>query len=483
VQAVSRNTQENETLTVALCARIVAFCANRLESVSASTIRRNLVPTKFVSCAMFNRKTLLPIVLIACVGCRKHESTISEHYVPPPIATVDAGPVKLPATGMVCRGDRSYLWTDENQVSKIDAIRLVRGRDGNLYEGYKKLQSLSDRTIPAIPFPAGVEGINVAVTSARSFVVVGEKGTLDIHRDGAWKHATLPSDGYVFFDNAVEIDGHWWFAAKHGLFRETDAGVEKIDTPKGDVRGVAPIGKDVWVVTSVPDGFEPHVYVAKRDAKGRFEVVLTTNDYSSGFRSSVGLGSDRAAFWLELGMNSGITFLVDATGKPIKLADVAEAVGDFDGAGRLWYRTKSALVAREVDGTATSFPLASKPMFQERPRDTMCWPIGAGFTQLPKVGATLTGTLEVDVSGGGGLPFVACDAGHSAGVEPCINATDRITGTLDAFGHWSGVVPIANYTFAVRRGSAWLEPQPEANTTWICHLKENDRCKLKGRLK
>lgn len=426
-------------------------------------------------------RRLLAVVLL--IGCGPSESSKPPPtpVAPPPSppskanAHADAAEAKpLPASGMVCRGTRVHVWTEDDQVAPLRAIRPAPGRDGQVYETYESVHSLAPGGTP-VKYPAGGKSPRVFITRGTSLLVQASATRVDVFRDGAWKEVTLPSP--IAEVQAAEVGPDWWLAGGDALLRVTAAGaVEPVATPKGKVQGILPVGDALWAVTTHDVGGTYTVGFSRRDATGAFKRVVDLPDFTNG-PAQHAIGSTRAAILLTVGARAGLLYLIDETNQPTTIAEGVEELGTFDAADRLWYRTPTAMIARAADGSITEYPIASKPMFGGS-FGAMCYPFGGGFARLPGAAAALTGRLTLDVSGANNLAFVACEHRYSGGVTPCARAPRRVTGTFDATGHWSGEVPIGDYTFAVQRGSAWLEPAFDAKTARACKVEADQDCKL-----
>lgn len=432
------------------------------------------------------------LALSLLIGCNKREDTRqgptpqAERSQPPMTAPpskanahADAADAKaLPASGMVCRGDKVYVWTQDDVVEPLRAIRPAPGRDGQIYETYESVHSLAPGAKP-VKYQEGGKSPRVAITSGTSLLVQVSDTRVDVLRDAAWKQVTLPTQ--VREVQAVEVANEWWLAGGEALLRVTAAGTaEKVATPAGLVRGVLPVGDALWVVTTTDTGGKYFVGFAKRDDTGAFKSALTVPLFVNG-TSQHAIGTDRAAILMKTSTNAGTVYLIDGAGKPTAIAEGVDELGTFDGSNRLWYRTQTAMVAHASDGTRSEYPLASKPMFAGR-WGSMCYPFGGGFTQLPGAGAVVTGTLTIDVLGAGNLPFVACDSRHTSGQPPCTQAPNRITGTFGGAGRWSGPVAIGNYSFSVQRGGTWLVPAIDGTAKRSCQVQADAECTLTATL-
>lgn len=332
------------------------------------------------------------LALFLLIGCGKGESSKPPPtpVAPPPSppskanAHADAGDAKaLPASGMVCRGTKVHVWTEDDTVGPLRAIRPTPGRDGQVYETYESVHSLTPGGKP-VKYQAGGKSPRVFITDGTSLLVQASETRVDVFRDGAWKEVTLPSP--ILEVQAAEAGADWWIAGGDVLLRVTAAGaVEPVATPKGTVRGILPVGDVLWAVTTRDTGGTSTVGFSRRDATGSFTHVVELPD-STTDHAQHAIGPNRAAILLTVTKRPGGLYLIDATNPPAKIADGVEALGTFDAAGRLWYRTPTAIVARAADGTVTEYAIASKPMF-EGPLGSICYPFGGGFARLPRAGS------------------------------------------------------------------------------------------------
>ncbi len=327
-------------------------------------------------------RRLLALALL--IGCGQSESTKpSPTPIAPPPSTpskanahADAANAKaLPASGMVCRGTKVHVWTEDDTMAPLRAIRPAPGRDGQVYETYESVHSLAPGGKP-VKYQAGGKSPRVFITGGTSLLAQASETRVDVFRDGAWKEVTLPSP--IAEVQAAEVGPDWWIAGGDALLRVTAAGaVEPVATPKGKVRGILPAGDALWAVTTLGAGGKHTVGFSRRDATGAFQRVVDLPDVTDGTAQHA-IGPKRAAILLR----SGTLVLVDETNQPTTIAEGVEELGTFDAADRLWYRTPTAMIARAADGSVTEYPIASKPMFGGS-SGSMCYPFGGGFAQLP----------------------------------------------------------------------------------------------------
>ena len=164
---------------------------------------------------------------------------------------------------------------------------------------------------------------------------------------------------------------------------------------------------------------------------------------------------------------------------PINVAAGVSAVNAIDAAGRIWYRTIDAFVARASDGTATVYPRSAKPGLAFDDTFVTCLPFGGGFTTLPAPTTVFAGDLQIDVLGAANAPVAICR--HPIDVmKPCQTRSDRINATLSDSGHWQGSVPVGIYGFTVQRNGSWLTPDYAGGGVTSCRVTTKGPCLLKA---
>jgi hypothetical protein len=325
--------------------------------------------------------TARPLLTLAMLlGCGRSEEpravpTPGARPVSKANAHADAADTKaIPRAGMVCRGTRAFVWTEDGTVEPLRAVRPLAGRDGEVYETYESVHSLRPGAKP-VTYRDALKTPPLFITSATSMLVQASAQRFDIYRDGVWtQHARTEA---VPARQAVEHANAWWVTEGRAILRVVGDTLATAATLDGAIHALLAVGPDLWTVSTSRDG--TGVVFSLRSAQGAFAPQTTIPVVVTG-PAQVAQGPDRAAVLLPTSPDGGSLFLIDPAGRPERIAE-AQGLGAFDAAHRLWYRTSRALVAREANGDITTYPF-SRPMFGGT-SGTLCVPFGGGFSKLP----------------------------------------------------------------------------------------------------
>jgi hypothetical protein len=407
---------------------------------------------------------------------------------PPPPLPPPPAPQALPSTGMLCAGNETFAWTQDDKVQPAKALRIVGGADGSVFEmAPKALVPLSPSSAAPISYPAGLDSPSSAETfiaSATSLALASSDAQLHIYKDGTWRSIAAPSKA-TRLGNAAEINGQWWVATTDALFVVGDNNeLTPVETTiKLDydhkLAGVFGVGADVWIVTQSRFGF-PVKYSTdfwKRDAKGAFKAVSKVVEFINDPSVAAVASANDTALLVADRNGMGTLYRVAAKSKPTKLSSDIATLSAIDGAGRIWARIANAVVAYASDGTTTAYPLAAKPNLAYPNWGVTCLPLGGGFANLPVPAAPIEGALNIHIDNAANASVALCRNGMRMS-SLCHTAADSIKVTLDASGNWHGNVPIGEYRFTAQINGAMYLPKPARGARLTCKVETDKPCSI-----